>query len=472
MTTVRYGHPGGREPVRPWLAPAPTDMDVAIIGAGQSGVVIAEALIHAGIGRVGLFERAEPGGAGIWRHIARMETLRTVKDVSGPEAAIPVDDFATWYDKRRGPGAFAQLERVPRLLWAEYIDGLRDTGTVIPQYHHDLLDLAATEAGLRLEFATPQGKRQLTTRKVILATGIAGLGATNIPSLIRQRLRADQYAHTHDRIDLTRLKGQRVAVLGGACSAFDAAAAAIEAGAERADLFVRRSDLYQPVEYPLGEHYGAAAHFHSLPDDLRWKLVRQMRARGNVARHTVERMARYPNFSLHLGAGWSDLHSDGKTIQIEAAGKRFEVDFVIAGTGYRLDPALRPELRRIAPLIARWCDRYRPEPGQEDDSLASSPYLDAGFAFQERRVGTAPFLRNVHAFSYGGVVSNARHVGDIGTMAFYIPRLIDAVVRDFIRDEAQAQARALGLGLETHSPLPQDTIVPAPSVQATAGIPA
>ena len=63
-----------------WVRPrADVDHNVVVVGAGQSGLGIACGLRRKGISRVAVIEVAEPGGAGIWRHIARMHQLRSPK---------------------------------------------------------------------------------------------------------------------------------------------------------------------------------------------------------------------------------------------------------------------------------------------------------------------------------------------------------------------------------------------------------
>jgi cation diffusion facilitator CzcD-associated flavoprotein CzcO len=52
-------------------------------------------------------------------------------------------------------------------------------------------------------------------------------------------------AHTNEAIDFEYLRGKRIAILGGGASAWDNAATALEQGAERVDMYVRRSFLPQ-----------------------------------------------------------------------------------------------------------------------------------------------------------------------------------------------------------------------------------
>lgn len=66
--------------------------------------------------------------------------------------------------------------------------------------------------------------------QVVLATGIQGGGEWHVPHFIRDAVPPHMYAHTAQHIDFDKLRGKRVAVLGGGASAFDNAQFALERG--------------------------------------------------------------------------------------------------------------------------------------------------------------------------------------------------------------------------------------------------
>ena len=74
---------------------------------------------RAGIGRVSLIDLATCEAAGIWLTTARMNVLRTPKNLPGPELGIPALGIQSWYEERHGQEAYAELERIPRKAWAE-----------------------------------------------------------------------------------------------------------------------------------------------------------------------------------------------------------------------------------------------------------------------------------------------------------------------------------------------------------------
>jgi len=54
-----------------------------------------------------LVDRAPEGREGIWVGFARMPTLRSPKDQTGPDLGIPSLTFEAWYDSAHGAGSFA-----------------------------------------------------------------------------------------------------------------------------------------------------------------------------------------------------------------------------------------------------------------------------------------------------------------------------------------------------------------------------
>jgi NADPH-dependent 2,4-dienoyl-CoA reductase/sulfur reductase-like enzyme len=61
-------------------------LDVAIIGAGMTGLAVAAALVQRGLSVVA-YDEAPRGREGPWATTARMETLRSPKQLAGPRSA-------------------------------------------------------------------------------------------------------------------------------------------------------------------------------------------------------------------------------------------------------------------------------------------------------------------------------------------------------------------------------------------------
>ncbi len=427
------------------LGPAPenwvpetagVDHDVFLVGGGQSGVTLAYALRRAGIGRISVVDAApDENGAGIWLTIARMQKLRTPKMLTGPELGILALGFQAWYEARHGAEAYAAIDRIARTDWAAYLRWLRATLGVEVRYGTRLLRVEPADGYFRLHLETPAGATVETARKIILANGFAGGGGPYVPPALAA-LPRDRYAHTADAIDFAALAGKDVAVVGGAASAFDAAAAALEAGARGVDLFVRRAEIASVPAIRARGYAGAYDNYPALPDAVRWQQAIRYRDAGSTPpQDSVERAMRFPAFRLHLAAPWEAARVDGGRVVARAGGRDVACDFVIAGTGYFVDAAARPETAGFAGEILLWRDRYTPPPELADAALGASPYLGAGHEYLEKTPGRAPFLRDVHVFNPAAFVSFGLPIGDVPSMRRDVPTLVSRISRDlFLTD--------------------------------------
>lgn len=412
----------------------PIDHNVVIVGGGQSGCAFAWALRRAGIGRVAVIDMAEDENrAGVWRSAARMKMLRTPKTLPGPELGVPALGFQAWYEARNGGAAYQAFARIPREAWAEYLAWYRRFLGIKVRYGTRLARIEPAPGHFRLHLETEQGTTVETARKVILANGVAGNGGPYIPPVLSDGLPPSLYAHTADPIDFAALRGRRVAVIGGAASAFDAAAVALEEGAASVHLFARRAGLAAvPVSRVKG-YPGAYDNYGELPDDIRWhQAIRFRRAGSTAPADAIERVKGFPNFRLHLAAPWERAWVDGGMIAAQAGGEGYRFDFAIAGTGYFVDPQARPELADFSVHILRWRDRYVPPPGEEDDYLGAHPYLGAGHEYLEKEPGAAPYLRDIHVHNPGGFVSFGWPEGDVPSMRRGVPAIVARISRDLL----------------------------------------
>lgn len=428
-----------------WVPPPDgIDHNVVVVGAGQSGLAAAFGLRRAGIGRVSVVEAAEPGEAGIWRGPARMSVLRTPKVPPGPELGLPSLSFQAWYEAAYGAKAYAALPAVPREIWADYVDWFRAAAAIEVRNRVTLERVEPQTGALRLHFASAGRRFTETTRKLVLATGIAGSGGPFVPALVRRGLPDHLYAHTH-AFDPAALKGRTVAVLGAAASAFDAAGALLEAGAKAVHLFSRGADLARGSAMKPFSYFGAWEHFHALPDADRWAVMRHFRRRASFPpAPAVARATAHANFRIHLDAPWQAVVPHGAGVRITlASGAAIDVDFVLLGTGYLADARLFPAFADFAPSIARWSDRVA-SADAEEEALAAAPYLGPGFELVETTQGAAPFLADIHFLGFSAMTSTGRPVGDIASLRHNVTRAVAAIGRDlFLRDREIHLARFL-----------------------------
>lgn len=420
-----------------WVPERPEfDHDVLIVGGGQTGIAVAFALRRAGIARTSVIDAAPAGREGVWRNTARMRTLRSAKTLPGPEVGIAPLSFRAWYEAKFGPAAYEALVRCGREDWADYVEWFRMTVQVPVRNEVRLLRIEPLSEGFRVHLSDHGVETAETARKIVLATGMAGGGRPHMPALLAA-LPAHLRLHSEQEIDFGALRGKRIGILGAASAAFDAAATAIERGARSADLFCRSPDLNRVNTLKAMSYAGVLDNFHDLPDAARWELMSfyRRRAVGPIA-DTVRRATDLPAFRLHLGEGWTAARPEGEGVDIVTPRGTYRFDVVIAGTGYDVDLATRPELAGIAGHIALWRDRYAPPPGLESASLGLSPYLDGGFAFQEKAPGEAPYLKDIHCYNMAATTSHARGAGDIGSLKHGVPRLVRAISRDlFLADQ-------------------------------------
>jgi FAD-dependent urate hydroxylase len=430
-----------------WVPDRPgIDHNVVIVGGGQTGCAFAFALRRAGIGKVSVIDAApEAERAGIWTNGARMQVLRTPKTLPGPELGIPALGFQAWYEARHGEAAYAAFDRAPRQAWVDYLAWYREFLRIEVRYGTRLLRIEPIEGCFRLHLGIAGVPAIETARKIIVATGFAGSGGIAVPEVLAGLPRALR-AHAADDIDFAALAGKDVAVIGGAASAFDAAAVALEAGAKSVHLLARRPQLAAtPINRSRG-YPGAYDNYYALPDAVRWhQAIRYRRAGSTPPQDAIERVLKHANFHLHLAAPWLSARAEGDAIAAEAADGQYRFDFAIAGTGYAADPNLRPEFADFAGHILLWRDRFTPPSDEEDAFLGAHPYLGPGNEFMEKAPGAAPYLKDIHCFNPAGLVSFGVPIGDVPSMKRGHPTVTAQIGRDlFLADFEHHQRRMTG----------------------------
>jgi cation diffusion facilitator CzcD-associated flavoprotein CzcO len=404
------------------------DHNVVIVGGGQTGCAFAFALRRAGIGKVSVIDAApDAERAGIWTNGARMNVLRTPKTLAGPELGIAALGFQAWYEARHGAEAYRAFERIPRQAWVDYLAWYREFLAIPVRYATRLNRIEPADGCFRLHLNTGIE----TARKIIIATGFDGSGGIAIPEFL-SGLPRSLYAHTGDDIDFAALRGKEIAVIGGAASAFDAAAVALETGAQSVHLFARRPTLAAtPINRSRG-YPGAYDNYYALPDAVRWhQAIRYRRAGSTAPQDAIDRVLKFANFHLHLAAPWQAARED--------AGR------VAAETGDGTDPNLRPEFVDFARHILLWRDRFSPPPEEADPFLGAHPYLGPGNEFMEKAPGAAPYLKDIHCFNPAGFVSFGVPIGDVPSMKRGHLSVAAQISRDlFLADFAHHQRRMTG----------------------------
>jgi FAD-dependent urate hydroxylase len=426
-------------PPRAWVPERYSDgervLDVVIVGAGQAGLAVAIGLAHLGI-RAVVFDRAEEGFEGPWATTARMETLRSPKELVGPAMGLPALTFRAWFEAQYGIDAWTALDKIPRLQWMDYLRWMRRATQVDVRNGATVTDIAPRADGLvSLALQTADGSRSVLARRVVIATGRDGLGGPAVPGFLLGVPRT-LWAHSSDANDYSLLRDKRVGVVGAGASAMDSAATALEAGARTVELLIRRTDLPR-INKSKGSGVVGLTHGHyDLPDADKWRLRHYINiTQVPPPRGSTLRVSRHPNARFNFGSPVRSVQVHGDGLLVQTPNGEFALDFLIVSTGFRIDWSLRPEFRHIAQHILVWSERYQPPPSEPDQELADSPVLGPAFEFQEKTAGSCPGLSHVHCFCYPATLSHGALAGDIPNISDGARRLAAGIASHFYRED-------------------------------------
>ena len=419
-------------------------LDVLIVGAGMNGIAAAGSLMFKGVRNISVIERSKPGQEGPWLTFARMDTLRSPKTLTGPALGVPSLTFRAWYEAKYGFEAWETLYKIYNQTWVEYLSWLQQM-LGLPVRHGTALEALEPADGFVRATLNQDGVRQtVLARRVVLATGRAGAGGVFWPDFVERALVPELAAHTNDDIDFEALAGKSIAILGGGASAWDNAATALERGAARVDMYVRRPYLPQ-VNKGRGSAFPGFLHgWSSLSDAERWATMVYLNdLQAPVPHETVNRTIKLNNFHIHFRTGIEAASRAGGKVAVKLSGQdetRLH-DFLIVATGFNVDPALIPELAGYAPDIATWYDRYQPAPELRRRDLEKFPYLGPGFELTEKTPGRAPTLGQIHLVNFGAHASHAGIASDIPGVNIAGERVAGAIVTSLFREDIDHMRR-------------------------------
>lgn len=423
-------------PPRKWMPPAQDGtLDVAIIGAGQAGLAAATALQHLGIEAV-IFDSAPEGFEGPWATTARMETLRSPKELTGPALGLPALTFRAWHEAQFGLAAWQALDKIPRLQWMDYLRWYRRVMNLEVRNEHRLVSIVPrADRRVELGIESPRGRQAVLARRVVLATGFAGLGGPSVPDFTAG-LPADRWAHSSDRMDYSVLAGRRVGVVGASASAMDSAATALECGAACVELLIRRKDFPRPNKAKGAGNPGLMHGHLKLPDARKWRIRQYLNAEQTPPPHgSTLRVSRHANARFHFACPIQDVRLEDGALQVDTAKGRFELDFLVLATGFRVDWRFRSEFAGLADHVRAWRDAYTPPEGLEDASLAEMPYLGPVFELQEKVPGSLSGLDRVHCFCFPALLTHGNVSGDIPGISVVARRLAEGVASHFYAED-------------------------------------
>jgi FAD-dependent urate hydroxylase len=287
---------------------------------------------------------------------------------------------------------------------------------------------------IALSLRSAQGLEVIRARRVVLATGRDGLGAAWVPDLARS-LPKERWIHSSDAFDYQLLRGKRVGVIGAGASAMDSAATALEAGALRVDLLIRRAQLPRINKGKGAGNPGLVNGFYELPEQWKWRFRRYINTQQvPPPRGSTLRVSRFTNAHFHLSSPIVSVDASGTELKLTTPKAVLGLDFLVFATGFRAQLSARPELDALAPHIKCWKHHYSPELGDEDEELADYPVLGSAFEFQSLPQKPLAGLARIHCFCYPSVASHGQVSGDIPAVSNGAQRLAQGIAALFYRE--------------------------------------
>jgi cation diffusion facilitator CzcD-associated flavoprotein CzcO len=434
-----FSYPDRIWPLRHTGADGEHVFDVVIVGGGQAAVGTAVGLIRERITNILLLDENGSGEEGPWVTYARMITLRTAKNLPGPDGDLLNATFRAWYEAQFGAEAWNRMNLIPKELWMSYLQWLRRVMGIPVENGARVQRISPHESGFRIEIGGANGLHQVLARKVVLATGLGGAGGPRVPSLVTSSLPPERWAHSSTMFDFTKLEGKRVAVLGGNASAFDNAATALDHGASNVVHFIRRAQHPEVNTLRYLEFVGLFRNFSSLDDAM--KLTFTRRALRNAIPpppYSIERCTAYDNYKLMMASGWASLLETDAGVEITTlSGARHVVDFLILGTGFNVDLDRLDFLSELRPHIRLWSDQGALGDDPIDQEIGRHPYLGEGLQCFSRDPQYAATLSNLHFANGGSQVSVGPIFTGINGMPFMVRRLVSGISRDLFLADAE-----------------------------------
>ena len=435
-------------PAKQWLEPQVHPqwgpmLDVAIIGAGMGGLAAAFVLKRLGVRNMRVLDRSPKDFEGPWATYARMQTLRSPPELVGPALGLANLTFRAWFEAQFGREAWKAVHRIPRLQWMDYLRWYRRIIDVPIENEVEITSIAGDPEAVVLSLRSAAGERRVAARRVVLATGRDGLGGPFVPDLF-QALDRRYWAHSSDDVDFAALRGKTVGVIGAGASAVDNAAEALEAGAARVAMLVRRPDVPR-VNRGMGIGSPGMWHgFNRLTPAQRWSIAQHIADHAiPPPRDSMLRCSRHKNFSIVARCTPKAVAIEDHRVVLDTNRGRLAFDYLIVCTGFTVDWGRRPELAALGPHVALWRDRFQPNDRDSFDQ-ADDPFLGADLQFLVKVPGAAPWVERVHCFTFPAFMSYGPLTGDIPAISVGAERIATGIAGAlFAEDYERNWARLL-----------------------------
>jgi FAD-dependent urate hydroxylase len=423
-----------------WVTPRATQsgervVDTVIVGAGMCGLTASFALRRAGISNIRILDASDTGREGPWVTYARMHTLRSPKQLAGPAMGLPNLSFRAWFEASRGATAWDTLGKIPTGMWMDYLIWYRQVLELPVENGVSVLKIDPAGHGFDLRVMGPSGPETIPARRVVLATGREGMALPRVPDPLRDFM-GPLCRHSSEDIDFAAMAGKVVAVLGFSASAVDNAAEALEAGAAEVHMLVRSPNVPRVNKMKSTGYPGFTHGFPDLPPEARLDLLSYVfRYRVAPPRDSVRRVWRNENVKLRLGAEVTDAKWHGEQITLLAGRESISVDHVILGTGFHIDVTAPEETKEFANEIRTFRDVVDNGDGRFLEEFLDFPDLGPAFEFRERVSGKAPYLKDLHNFTFASTVSHGNVSGDIPCVSDGADRLARGITAGIFKED-------------------------------------
>jgi len=439
-------------------------IDVLIVGGGMNGLAASLALRLAGITNIRHVDSQPKGLSGPWLNYARMDLLRSPKNLVGPAQNFPNLTFRAWWEAKYSPISWETFEYIERPVWAEYLNWFEKISNANVEFETKVTDID-TLSQKNNTTHSPQGfivKANLTrtnpslgskaqndaqtvyARHLVLATGREGLAQKRIPKIFMNSSFSKMIKHSSEDVDYTSLAGKSVAVIGMGASAFDNAATAAEAGAHvtligRAPSVPRLNKMKQTVYPGFSEGFSKLAN----KEKINW-LLHIFKNKVAPPKQTVNRVAKL-NIKLMTGAQTEEVHLIEKQLHLGIREKRNSdltkliFDHVIVAAGFKINLSIAPELSLVSKDIKIWRDVL---PIQDrtasdwDTEILDFPYLGEGFEFQSR-TNKNNSLKHIHCFNHAAQISLGNLSNDIPHSGVGAQRLARSITSQLFLDDRE-----------------------------------
>ncbi len=367
-------------------------LQVAVIGGGMAGIATGYGLFRAGIHTIAIFDENSVDQEGPWLTYGQMPTLRTPKEATGPTLFTPSLTLQAWYEAHYGCESWEKLDKPSTHDFGHYLNWLKRALRLPITNNAKLTEIVPLENGtLELVFEGFSVRAQ----KVVLATGRKGCGGYEMPKI------DTPHKHTSEIWDYSFLKDKRVTIIGAGTSAFDAAAAALDAGATSVNMICRRKELPKVNKFDALAHVGMEQGFYKLPDEWKYRIITYVESCGTPPpQEAIDRVISNPKFHFNDSTSSSD--------------------FTILATGFKVDVMSVPELKHFASKIRLW-DKSR------------FPYLGPHYQF----LGDDPYLKHIYCFNYGALMSHGLTSSSIDGISTGALRLTEGIAADFFAEQIE-----------------------------------